>query len=71
MDGMACAEVMQILQYIPKEDYDKIPKELLNTMMQLADEESTFKYNAGVSFKEQDISDGAKALLAEIARRYW
>ena len=52
-------------------DKDKIPKGVLNKLMGEANENSDFVYNVGVPFREQEISQEAKQILAEFSERYW
>lgn len=67
----AYAEVLEVVRYLPKDDKDKIPKRVLNKLMGEADENSDFVYNVGVPFREQEISQEAKQILAEFSERYW
>lgn len=70
MDGKACAEVLDILKYIPREDYDKISSDYINWLYQNA-EETNFTYNAALPFDKQPISEGAKQILSDINQKYW
>ena len=69
--SQAYAEVLEIVRHLPKDDKDKIPKRVLNKLMGEADENSDFVYNVGVPFREQEISQEAKQILAEFSERYW
>lgn len=71
MDSKACSEVLDILKYVPMEDYQKIPDELINRLYENADGDSNFAYNIAVPFSEQEISPEAKKILAEISEKYW
>lgn len=70
MNEKACAEVLDILKYIPKEDYDKIPSDYINQLYQNAGE-SDFTYNAALPFDRQPVSEEAKQILSDIAKKYW
>lgn len=67
----AYAEVLEILKYIPQQDYDKIPKEVLNKLMGEANEKSTFSYNVGIPMHEQNVSEEAKQILASFKQKFW
>ena len=69
--AQAYAEVLEVIKYLPLEEKEKIPKKVLNKLMGEADENSTFVYNLGVPFAEQEISEEAKQILADFSRRYW
>ena len=68
---MAFKEVLVILNFIPKEDYDKIPKDIISILQKFQD--NTYKYNLDFDkeFKEQNILDETKAILANFYRDYW
>ena len=69
--GIAYSEVLEVLKYIPKEDYEKVPKELINAMRENKDNSCKYKYNIRKTFEEQEISEEAKAVLAVLFRDYW
>lgn len=64
-------EVIEILKYIPKEDYNKIPRKLILFLEQNRNEKNTFVYNVAIDFKKQNISKEAKVILAFISEKYW
>lgn len=70
-DSIAYTEVLEILKYIPKEKYDLISENILNTLMQNQDEKYDFTYNVGVPFSEQNISEKAKEILRFLDENYW
>lgn len=68
-DG-AYSEVIEVLNYIPIEDYNKIPKKYITFMEENCDENSNFAYNIALPFEKQDISDLAKDILGAIFRLF-
>lgn len=68
-DG-AYSEVIEVLNYIPIEDYNKIPKKYITFMEENCDENSKFAYNIALPFEKQDISDLAKDILGAIFRLF-
>ena len=66
-----CKEVIEILSYIPKEDYDKIPKEIIKVLENDKDEDYNFKYNPNKTLDEQNVSKQAKTIIAILFRDYW
>lgn len=66
----AYAEVIEVLNYIPLEDYKKIPKTYIKYMEENSDENSSFVYNIALPFEKQNISDAAKNILGMIFRLF-
>lgn len=67
----AYVEVLEILKYIPKEDLEKVPKDIMYTLGKCADKEYIFKINKSVPFKEQYLMEETKDILANFFRDYW
>ena len=51
----AYKEVIEILNYVPKESIDKIPQTMLDTFKTKMDKEYDFTVDVNKSFEEQDI----------------
>ena len=58
--AIAYSEVLEILKYISKEDYNKIPQEKLNVFKANASKDYKFKYNPQKTLDEQNVSKKAK-----------
>ena len=69
--AIAYAEILEILKYIPKSEYDKIPKEKLNLFDIKKDKKYKFKYNPNKTLEENNISKRAKAIIIILFRDYW
>lgn len=67
----AFKEVLTILKYIPKEDFDKIPEDIIKTLEMNEDNSFNYKIDFSKDFEEQDVSDVAKAILSNFYRDYW
>lgn len=67
----AYAEVLEVLKYIPKSDYEQIPKKTIQLLEANCDEQSDFTYNIGLPFDKQNISKDAKVVLAILYRNCW
>lgn len=67
----AYKEVIEILNYVPKESVDKIPKTMIDTFKTKMDKEYDFTVDVNKSFEEQDILEETKAIFANIFRDYW
>lgn len=67
----AYKEVIEILNFVPKESVDKIPKTLINTFKAKMDKNHDFKVDINKSFEEQKLLDETKAIFANIFRDYW
>lgn len=67
----AYREVLEILKYIPIEDYDKIPKNRINLFKAYANNDYAFWYDITKTLDEQNVSKTAKAIIAILFRDYW
>lgn len=67
----AYVEVLEILKYIPKEEKEKIPKDILKTLESKADFNYNFSLDFNVTFDKQKLLDETKAILANFFRDYW
>lgn len=69
--GREYNEVVEILNHIPKEDYNKIPKNMINMFKANIDSDYNFKFNTKKSLQEQNVSKEAKIIIAILYRDYW
>ncbi len=69
--AIAYKEVNEILKYIPKDDYEKIPKVKINLFETLSKKDYEFTYNPDLTLDEQNVSRRAKAIIAILFRDYW
>lgn len=67
----ACKEVIEILSYISKEEYNKIPQEIIKVLENDKDDDYNFKYDPNKTLDEQNISKQAKTIIAIFYRDYW
>lgn len=67
----AYSEVLEILKYISKEDYKKIPNSKIELFETNHNKEYIFKYNPNKTLEEQNVSKTAKAIIAILFRDYW
>lgn len=67
----AYTEVLEILKFIPKEDYEKIPKEKIKLFETNSNKNYNFKYNPILTLDEQETSKLAKTIIAILFRDYW
>lgn len=67
----AYSEVLEVLNHMSKEDYDKIPKDMIDMFQTNCNNEYQFKYDLKKEFEEQKISKRAKLILAILFRDYW
>lgn len=58
----AYTEVLEILKYIPKEDYNKIPKNKIELYETYSNKNYNFIYNPDKTLDEQNVSKIAKGL---------
>ena len=67
----AYSEVLEILKYISKEDYEKIPNSKIELFETNHNKDYIFKYNPNQTLDEQNVSKRAKAIIAILFRDYW
>ena len=67
----AFVEVLEILSYIPEEEYRKIPKEKIEIFKANMDKDYKFKINPNEELSNQKISKEANAILITIFRDYF
>ena len=67
----AYAEVLEILRYIPVEDYNKIPTEIIENMQLNMDKEYKYKVTNFDNFQEQEMLKETETILAVLFRDYW
>ena len=69
--SIAYTQLLEILKYLPKEEYRKIPKEEIEIYEKNKDENYTFSYNPNLSLAEQNVSVETKAILVSLYRDYF
>ncbi len=67
----AYKEVLDILKYVPKEDFEKIPKKKIEMFSKCANYDHNFEYNPDITLQEQNVSDIAQTIIAILFRDYW
>ena len=67
----AYKEVLDILKYVPKEDFDKIPAKKIEMFSKYANYDHDFEYNPEITLKEQKVSEIAQTIIAILFRDYW
>lgn len=67
----AYSEVIEILNHIPKSDYDKIPNNMIEVFTRNNNKEYEFNYDVTKTLNEQNVSKIAKTIIAILFRDYW
>ena len=67
----AYSEVLEILNYISKEDYNKIPENMIELFKENNNKNYKFKYDSSKTLDEQNVSKKAKTIIAILFRDYW
>lgn len=67
----AYSEVLGILKFISKEDYEKIPNSKIKLFETNQNNEYIFEYNPNKTLEEQNVSKRAKAIIGLLFRDYW
>lgn len=66
----ACVELLEIIKYIPNEQKQLIPEELINEIKKQKDDVYVFKYDFSKTLLEQDLLSETKSLLLQIYIKY-
>lgn len=69
--SIACTEVLEVLKYIPENDYNKIPKEIIDVLEKNKKKTGVVLYNPWKSLNEQNMSKTGRIMLACLVRNYW
>ena len=67
----AYSEVLEIIKFIPKEEYNKIPRKKIEVFEAMSNKDYKFSYNPERTLDEQNVSKRAKAIIAILFRDYW
>ncbi len=67
----AYSEILEILNYVSLEDYNKIPKNEIDFYKSNANKNHIFIYNPSKTLEEQKVSKITKALIILLFRDYW
>ncbi|MBR2240412.1 MAG: hypothetical protein IKO49_08500 [Bacilli bacterium] len=67
----AYVEVLEILKYVDKQDYNKIPSDELQLLETYSNKNYSFTYNPEKSFDEQNVSETTKLIIAMLFLDYW
>lgn len=67
----AYSEVLEILKYISKEDYEKIPNSKIEVFETNSNKEYIFNYDPNKTLEEQNVSKRARAIIGLLFRDYW
>lgn len=67
----AYSEVLGILKFIAKEDYEKIPNSKIELFETNQNKEYIFEYNPNKTLEEQNVSKRAKVIIGLLFRDYW
>lgn len=72
-ENYACAyrEVIEVLKYTKREDVNKIPKYRILLWKTNMKKDYDFKINPRKTLEEQNLSNEAKAIIANIFKKYW
>ena len=72
-ENYACAyrEVIEVLKYTKREDVNKIPKYRILLWKTNMKKDYDFKINSSKTLEEQNLSNEAKAIIANIFKKYW
>ena len=65
------SEVLEVLKNMSIEDYEKIPKNIIEMFEEYSNKDYDFKYDYNKKFEEQNLSKDAKLILAILFRDYW
>ena len=62
----AYVEVLELIHYLPIQEYRKIPKEKIQFYKNHIDKNYSFKINPNINLQEQNFSNEAKAIIINL-----
>lgn len=68
--SIACTEVLEVLNYISEEDYNKIPKDVIDILEKNKRNDILFLYNPWKSLNEQKMSEKGRIMIASLFKDY-
>ena len=66
-----CDQLIEVLKYIPRDMYKKIPREVIAGLYRGCNSETSFIYNQALPLKKQGLSQETLAALKDFSERYW
>ena len=63
-------EILEIIKYLPKDEYDRIPKEEIEFYNENKDNSYSFSFDPNKTLQEQNISRETNALIVMLFRNY-
>ena len=66
----AYKEVMTILKELPLDEYNKIPKDMINMFEANMSSDYSFEFDSGKSYEEQNFLEETEAIIYNIYRDY-
>ena len=67
----AYKEVLEILKYMPIEEVNKIPKDMMETFLKKMDNNHDFQIDINKDLEEQELLEETKDILSVLFRDYW
>ena len=67
----AYTEVLELLKYLPDEEYAKIPKEKISYFEENSDKKYNFKIDSQLNIEKQSISLEANTIIIQLFREYF
>ena len=67
----AYKEVLEIIKYLPKEEYERIPKEKIEFFEQNCDNEYNFVFDVSKTLEEQEFLRETNAIIVTLFRDYF
>ena len=67
----AYREIYEIFKYLPKEEVEKIPIKIRDTIKECMDKNYNYQFQEELDFQEQNLLKETRSLLAVLYRDYW
>ena len=67
----AYKEILEILKYIPVDEYNKIPKNIIKNMEKKQDKQYQYEVTNLENFNNQPMLRETEAILSDLYRDYW
>ena len=66
----ACTEILKIIEYLPDNEYQKIPQELINEFYEKSDKQYIFDIQSEEDFEKKELLKETKYIMYGLYRNY-
>lgn len=69
--AIACTQALEILKYLPQDEYEKIPQDEIEFLESQKDSTYKFEIDKNIQLQEMNISKEANAIIVILWKKYF